>query len=149
MPVLQYEEQTATHQILSDSSSDPLRPSSPSTHRPELSTSINQSNVQEKRLEHEDTDTRVLSDPHKDTLANDDDGAQSDAHTKERTSGMDAVVTETNESEQEGADVENKRRDTSKEVGEKEEQHTDMLRWGTVTRRATTVTASFEKRYTV
>ncbi|XP_037531457.1 MORC family CW-type zinc finger protein 3 [Nematolebias whitei] len=132
--LLECKEQTATHQILPESSSDPLRPLCPSTHRPELTTSISQSNLQEKRLEHEDTDTHVLSDPHKDTHANDDDGAQLDAHSKEKTSGKDEVVTESDEFEQEGADVENDRRsestrrDTSKEVEEKEEeQRADML----------------------
>ncbi|XP_017289817.1 MORC family CW-type zinc finger protein 3 isoform X2 [Kryptolebias marmoratus] len=131
----EYEDQTATHRILSRSSSDPLQPSSPSTHRPEATTSTSQSNAQETRLEHEGTDAHVPSDSHRDTHTN-DGGAQSATHSNEKTSERGTVAKEKNKPESEKTHVENdqrvddKKRDTPMETAEKkeeEEQHTDMF----------------------
>lgn len=133
----QDKEHTATHQILSLISSDPLQPWSSSTHRPEPQTLKSQKNAQEEGLEHEDTDTHVPSHSDKNTHMNDDDARLATRSDEEMS---DTAGEEKNESEREKRHVEldqtvdDKKTDVPMELEEKEEeleeQHTDVFRWG-------------------
>ncbi|XP_069027513.1 MORC family CW-type zinc finger protein 3 [Embiotoca jacksoni] len=139
LQVCDFQGQVPKHQILARSSSEPIQPTSQSTHTPEHTTTVSQCHTEE----HEETNTDHFTDDHADTHANGDAKKRSVTdvtHTVEKRAGRDTVIKDKNEitrgltlvenetNDQWIEDEEsNKTKDTNMGTMEKEDEYTNAL----------------------